>query len=350
MKSSNKYYDFAAVLLIVGMVAGFNFFNEAITVIENLQPHRIIIDTDTAGDDAAALMLAAKAQTVKIEGITVVGGNVSVEQAAKNALMTLEVAGCNVPVYIGSQKFLLPAIKETACIFGKDGMGDNDLIHPTKKAESRDAVDFILDTIRQYPGEIEIIVLGPATNIARAIIKDPLTMCMVKRIWTMGTAGFGHGNATPVAEFNVYKDVLAYKILLDSGIPLTIIGLDNITTQSFFYKRNLETLQKGSESQRFVGMALTGIYDFYSKQNETDAALVPDAIAMAAFLWPDIVEEKFNCRGVAITEKNSCYGQVIFYKEGYSYDTGKKYKEFKHTVITKMDSKKIVEKYINAIK
>ena len=133
-------------------------------------------------------------------------------------------------------------IKDAFSVFGEDGMGDADLIHPKGKAEEEDAVDFILDTIKEDPGEVEIIALGPATNIARAIDKDPETMQDVKMIWSMGTAGLGVGNASPVAEFNVYADAPAYKVMLDSGLPITIIGLDMCGGEAMWTDEQFEEL------------------------------------------------------------------------------------------------------------
>ena len=111
-------------------------------------------------------------------------------------------------------------------VFGADGMGDADLIHPAGEAQEKDAVSFIIDTVRDNPGEVELVVLGPATNIALAIRQAPEVMKQVKMIWSMGSAGLGPGNASPVAEFNVCHDPDAYKIMLDFGVPVTVIGLD----------------------------------------------------------------------------------------------------------------------------
>jgi len=114
--------------------------------------------------------------------VTVLQGNVSLEQAAKNALMVLEVAGCDCGVYPGAATPLDGVERETFSIFGSDGMGDGSLIHPTGKPSDKSAVDFILETVKRYPDEIEIAAIGPVTNIASAIMKDPETMSRVKRI------------------------------------------------------------------------------------------------------------------------------------------------------------------------
>ena len=167
------------------------------------EKRKIIIDTDTAGDDAVAMIIAAKTENVDILGVTVSAGNVDLEQAVNNALMTLEIAGCDAPVYKGVSETYTGKKRETFSVYGKDGMGDNDLIHPTRKAEDKSAVDFIIDTVKADPDEVEIVALGPVTNLALALDKDPEAMKHVKRYWSMGTSGFGTGNASPVSEFNV---------------------------------------------------------------------------------------------------------------------------------------------------
>ena len=193
---------------------------------EEKKTRKVIIDTDTGADDASAIILAAKAGNLEILGVTTLVGNVGLDQSAKNALAALEIAGCSIPVYKGSSENYTGDHIKAYSVFGSDGMGDAGLINTTSQAEEQDAVDFILKTVKEYPNEVEIILLGPATNISKAIDREPETMKMVKMVWSMGTAGLGPGNATPVAEFNTYADPAAYKILLDSGIDITIIGLD----------------------------------------------------------------------------------------------------------------------------
>ena len=143
------------------------------------EKRKIIIDTDTAGDDAVALIIAAKTQNVEILGVTVSAGNVNLEQAVKNALMTLEMADCDAPVYAGASAVYTGKERETFSVYGKDGMGDKDLIHPKRTAEDKSAVDFILETVKANPDEVEIVALGPVTNLALAFDKDPETMKQV---------------------------------------------------------------------------------------------------------------------------------------------------------------------------
>lgn len=141
------------------------------------QPKKIIIDTDTGGDDAAAIIMAALQPEIDLLGITVVSGNVDLDQGAKNALMSLEVAKrTDVPVYCGSSNSIAGVEYEIFSVYGKDGMGDAGLVHPSNTYEKEYAVDFILNTIEESPHQVEIVALGPATNIALAIKQDPETM------------------------------------------------------------------------------------------------------------------------------------------------------------------------------
>ena len=144
---------------------------------------KFIVDTDTASDDAAALILAALSTNIEILGVTTLTGNVDIEQSAKNAIATLEACGVSVPVYKGALRPLFREREETISIHGADGMGDCNLIHPKACAQEMGAVDFILSAVAAHPNEVELVVLGPATNIALAILQDRETMSKVKHMW-----------------------------------------------------------------------------------------------------------------------------------------------------------------------
>ena len=283
------------------------------------ETRRIIIDTDAGADDAAAIILAAKNSGVAIEGVTVLAGNVDVEQAAKNALTALETAGATAPVYRGASESAAGVKWDPYSVFGEDGMGDADLVHPSGKAEDGDAVDFILETVRNDPGGIEIMVLGPATNIANAIQKDPETMKQVKMIWSMGTTGLGPGNATPVAEFNVYSDPEAYKIMLDSGIPVTVTGLDMCMGDSMWSDEQFRKLEASGDAGAFLSKAFAKIRDFYRGNGEESVA-VCDPVALLCAMDEDFLRDSITCHGSCITEEGETYGEVLFYKKGFTYD------------------------------
>ncbi len=284
---------------------------------------RIIIDSDVGADDALAILMAAKDPDTKIEGVTVLAGNVSLEQAENNALMTLEMAGSDAKVYPGAKTALDGVERETYSVYGTDGMGDKDLIHPVGKPEKEAAVDFILETVKASPDEIEIVALGPVTNIATAIKKDPETMYKVKRIWSMGTAGLGEGNATPVAEFNVYKDPEAYKIMLDSGIPVTIIGLDVCDSQDALISGDeLNKMEHGNDLQRYVALSFSKLLAYREETQGQDNVDICDAIAMSNVIWPDLTGDILLCHATCITDGEcAAHGEVIFYRTDITYDS-----------------------------
>lgn len=311
---------------------------------------RIIIDTDMGGDDAAAIILAAKSPSIQIEGVTVVAGNVDLEQATKNALATLEIVGLNAQVYKGADKSFAGVETETFSVYGNDGMGDADLIHPQRAANSKAAVDFISETVKENPDEIEIVLLGPATNIALAIEKDPVTMSRVKKFWSMGTAGFGQGNATPVAEFNVYKDAEAYKVLLDSGVPTTILGLDAVTPDTLISEKTLDNMKKQSPLNKFVAVANGKFLEYSKKYLNQNNIILCDPMLMAAVVWDDFILETEACHASCMTDKNETYGQVIFYRKNYTYDTMPTFDNYNAEVVTKIKSDKFVSRYIKALR
>lgn len=315
-------FSISLVLLALLTLCGCQEKQQSAEALPEIQPRKVIIDTDTGGDDAAAIIMAALAPEVDILGVTVVAGNVSLEQGAQNALMALEVAGrTDVPVFLGAEESMAGVEYDIFSVYGKDGMGDADLIHPTMTPESLAAVDFILQTVAESPGEVDIIALGPTTNIARAIERDPATMSQAKHIWVMGSSGFGPGNASPVAEFNVFKDPDAFKILVDSGISMTLIGLDLTTEQTLITRSEQEALMQGNELERFIGAAINGLMKFNNENRGRDIADLPDPTAMACMLWEGYVQESVPCHASVIVEPGETYGQVILYQQGFGYDS-----------------------------
>ncbi len=275
--------------------------------------HRIIIDTDCGSDDAVALMMALKSESVKVEAITTVGGNVPLPLATANALMTMEVCNAQIPpLYVGSEKPLFKELVTAVNVHGDDGMGDLNLIHPTIHPQKGHAVDAILKLVETYPNEIELVAIGPVTNIALAIMKSPSTMKKVKHIYSMGTSGFGYGNCTPVSEFNVYVDAEAYHVMLNSGIPLTIIGFDICLGDAALSKEDLDTLSNsGVKSAQFAVDCNRRLVEYNIEASRKHFLDLPDAVAMAVMLWPDIVLEKRDCCAYVCLNDPETYGQVI---------------------------------------
>ncbi|MGE7907953.1 nucleoside hydrolase [Peribacillus sp. NPDC094092] len=274
---------------------------------------RLIIDTDTGSDDAVALIMALKSTNFKVEAITTVCGNVPVELATKNALMTIEVAnGQKPPIYVGAGKPLMRDLVTAVNVHGEDGMGDCNLINPTLLPETKHAVDAIIEIIENNPGEIEIVTIGPVTNIALAILKAPEIMKKVKRIYSMGTAGFGPGNTTPVAEFNVYVDAEAYSIMMKSGIPISIIGFDICLGEAAWNREDMEFLMVSQKEEAvFAVQCNRSLLEYNLQASGGHFVDLPDAVAMGVVLWDDIVIEDKLCYCYVCTTEEATYGQVI---------------------------------------
>lgn len=182
-----------------------------------------LIDTDTASDDAVALIMALRSPKVHVAAVTVVAGNVPLPQATSNALYTAELCGSDVPVFPGAEAPLLRKLELADWFHGNDGLGDHGFKPTAKRAESRHAVEAIIETVREYPG-LEIVTLGPLTNIALAVLREPALVRYVNRCIIMGGNPCCVGNVTPAAEFNIWVDPDAAHIVFRSGLPIEMVG------------------------------------------------------------------------------------------------------------------------------
>ena len=214
---------------------------------------KLIIDTDTGSDDAVALLMALRSPEVEVLGITTVGGNVPLEQATQNALMTVEVCGSRVPVYKGAAKPLFRELVTAVNVHGRDGMGDLGLPPPALRPQREHAVDFLIRAIEAEPGELEMVTLGPVTNLAWLSLRSPGTLAKLKRITMMMGTGPYFGNATPLAEGNARMDPEALDIVLrDAGTELVLVGWDLCINEYLFTEKDLEGLrQTGSPLAAF---------------------------------------------------------------------------------------------------
>jgi len=194
----------------------------------------VLIDTDPGVDDALALMLAFSSPELAVEAVTTVVGNVNQEKAHGNALKMLEFLGVSdVPVARGAAKPLLREPMDATEFHGETGLGDAVLPEPGLRSHERSAVELIIETAEERGRELTLVAIGPLTNIASAILAEPRLVKKVAGLVIMGGAfnvtPYGHGNVTPVAEFNIWHDPEAAKIVFDSGIHVTAVGLD-VTT------------------------------------------------------------------------------------------------------------------------
>jgi len=185
---------------------------------------RFWIDTDTASDDAVAILMALRWEDIQVEGISVVAGNVPVEMGSKNARYTVELCKKKVPVFDGITSPLLRQPHWAYFFHGDDGMGGMHYPEPQQPAENQHAVQAFIDAIRRYPGEITLVTLGPLTNIAVALKLAPDIADKIPHCYTMGGAAATLGNITPAAEYNIWFDPEAAQMVFQSGIPITMVG------------------------------------------------------------------------------------------------------------------------------
>jgi len=249
---------------------------------------RFVIDTDTASDDAVALVMALQHPDVCVEAITVVAGNVPLDLGVQNALYTVERCAKNVAVHAGIAKPLLRPLETAQFCHGEDGMGDIGLPLRGREPTAGHAVSVLIDTIRQFPGEITLVTLGPLTNVATALVLDPEIAELVKRCVVMGGIGYGYGNIVPAAEYNIWVDPEAARIVFHSGMPLTLVGWDVSHHHATFTEEEADELRDGSSLAAFcvdIQRALRRFGIEYLKQEGFD---LPDPIAMAVALDPDV--------------------------------------------------------------
>jgi inosine-uridine nucleoside N-ribohydrolase len=200
--------------------------------------HRILLDTDTGVDDALAIIFALKCSELKVEAITTVSGNVHVDLCTRNVLMTLEAMELrDYPIVAkGEAQPLLKQLVLAEHVHGSDGLGGITTLltpdgnrrypEPELKLSSVSAVDVIIDLAGRYPDELILVPVGPLTNIAKAMIKNPAQMRRIRGIVLMGGVFEIYGNVTPTAEFNIFVDPHAAQLVLDFGVPVTIVPLD----------------------------------------------------------------------------------------------------------------------------
>ena len=205
---------------------------------------KIIIDCDPGVDDAIAIMLALSApEELDLLGITTVAGNVALEHTTRNALGICNLVGrSDVGVYAGCSRPLMRMTGHRSIMHGSEGLGGV-VLSTSEKPRDVHAVDFIIDSVMANPGEVTLCPIGPLTNVAMAIVKEPRLSANLDQIVFMGGAAFRPGNTMPAAEFNIYVDPHAAHIVATAGVPLVMFGLD-VTSTVLATPNRLEALRR----------------------------------------------------------------------------------------------------------
>jgi purine nucleosidase len=245
---------------------------------------KFLIDTDTASDDAVAIIMALSAPDVEVCALTVVAGNVSLDQGAANALYTAEICSSDVPVFKGAAGPLARAHEHAHWFHGRDGLSDRSFPASARVAEGEHAVDAIIRLCHAEPG-LTLVTLGPLTNVALATARDPAIVGKVSRCVVMGGAPCCEGNVTPAAEYNIWVDPEAARSVFRSGLPIEMIGWQVSRGPSVLSEGEIvDILALGSAKARFAIACNERAKEAYFIQTGESGLSLADPTAMAVAL------------------------------------------------------------------
>lgn len=261
-----------------------------------MPPTRIILDTDPGADDALAILLMLASPEIKLEALTTVHGNVSIDKTTRNALAILEFLKADIPVARGCSRPLIKSPHNWGdAVHGASGLGQAKLPEPKTKPVELHAVDYLIQRFLAEPKELTLFAVGPLTNVALAIRKEPCFAEAVKELVIMGGAVRSGGNVTALAEFNIHEDPHAAHVVFNSGIPITLIPLD-ATYKCLLTHADIERLLKiNSPVPRFIRDVMADYMAFYSKYEGFAGCALHDPLTVAALVAPELlhVEEHY---------------------------------------------------------
>ncbi|MEV0150463.1 MULTISPECIES: nucleoside hydrolase [unclassified Nonomuraea] len=274
----------------------------------------LIIDTDTGSDDAVALLLAAASGLGDVRAVTTVAGNVPVATGTRNALISLQIAGCaDVPVHPGCERPMTRAPSTAQQVHGHDGMGDVGLPEPLRVAEPQHAVDVLLSYPRWHPGELTLVTLGPLTNIAAALLRDRDLLTRYRHVYCMAGAADMRGNISATAEFNVWADPEAARVVLQAATPdkVTWIGWDVSRTDAVMTPADQLRLERlGTPMATFAHRINRTVNDWARDVTGLPGYDLPDPVTMAVALRPELATEREQVHvDIALGEETR--GQLI---------------------------------------
>ena len=293
---------------------------------------KFIIDADTGSDDAVAILMALRDPRVDVLGVTVVSGNVPLKQGIINTLSTAELCDVDIKVFAGADKpltreyieiytldefqkhvqTLSPDSVTAQCVHGVDGMGDIGVEPQNKNYEEQDAVDYLIDSFNNNPNEITLVTLGPLTNIAKAIQKDPSIATKIQHCYVMGGTSDGSGNVSAAAEYNMWVDPEAAQIVFNSGLAITMVGWDNSYKYAMLKDKEINDLKSLNtkyadfcvDIQKTLIELTYASYGFYGFD-------LPDPITMAIALDNDIILESQQLHVLIDIRDGITRGQTI---------------------------------------
>lgn len=269
---------------------------------------QIYIDCDPGHDDVLAILLAlAHPEQITIQGITTVAGNSTVENVTENIQKVLDYLGYSIPVAQGCARPLRREPEPQPTAHGKSGMDGPVLPPPISQLDARHAVEFLHEEIMQQTEQVVLVTLAPLTNIATLLERYPEVKGKISRICMMGGSLHG-GNILPRSEFNIYHDPEAAKIVFDSGIPITMSGLE-VCAEARTMLKDFEPLKHGGRVSRLV-YELMDFYSGYARERNWDYTNVFDAVPVAELLQPELFSGK-EYRVDIETEGDLCRGMTV---------------------------------------
>jgi purine nucleosidase len=252
----------------------------------------MLIDTDMGSDDAVALIMALRHPDIDVKAITTVYGNVSLPQAVRNALIVTELCDATVPVYRGVEKPLIRPFEDATWFHGSDGLGDVGIADPKGTPTQGHAVDAIIETVLANPG-IMIVTLGPLTNVALAVQRAPEIIENVSRCVVMGGAACTYGNVTPAAEWNIWCDPEAARMVFLSGMRVEMVGWEFCIDNHALNADEMQAIRDiGTPIATFaLDCNRVAIEAFREQTGLADALSLPDPVTMAIAIDPTIATQ-----------------------------------------------------------
>jgi purine nucleosidase len=286
---------------------------------------RVIIDTDTAGDDAFALLTAVLSERLSVEGVTIVAGNVEFDRQVENAKYALDLADAadEIPVHEGARSPLLKEYEHADYVHGEGGLGGD--LFPETGIPSADehAVEYLVRTLRENPGEISLLCIGPLTNLALALQYEPDLNEYVDEVWAMGGAVHAPGNVTPVAEYNFWVDPDAAKIVLDE-LDVTLVDWGLCLDASVLSGDDVERLKEfDTPYAELFGPVADRVLEFTRQEQGIDGATQPDSLAAALLLAPELRGETGTYHATVDEREGLTRGQSVVDTEGVTGESAR---------------------------
>lgn len=256
-----------------------------------MNPKRILIDTDPGIDDSLAILLALASPELSLEGLSIVHGNCSLQQAVRNGLAVLELAKARqVPLAKGCELPLVQPSLLAPETHGNTGLGYAKLPEPRLQPIVQHGCDFLIEKVMANPGEITLVAVGPLTNVALAIRKEQRFAKSLKEIIIMGGAIRHEGNTTALAEFNVFVDPHAAHIVFHAGIPTTLVPLD-VTYQCILMASDVERLMRiDSPISKFIKESTDFYMEYHDAYQHIKGCIINDPLALALTFAPELCD------------------------------------------------------------